>query len=111
LPILNRGRKWAPNLRAADRFIAGLCAPFIRLARKRRLADQRTPPNAKKQFFELREIFRAKLGLPFSLDLVEHLQSLRPRGASALGKADNTRAAFIRRVGPDQVAKIFQTPK
>src|SRR5262245_10865938 len=31
--ILNRGRKRAPNLRASDRIIAGLCTLFIRPAR------------------------------------------------------------------------------
>src|ERR1700686_644384 len=30
LLILNRGRKRAPNLRAADRIIAGLCTLFMR---------------------------------------------------------------------------------
>ena len=33
LLILNRGRKRAPNLRATERIIAGLCAPFINPAR------------------------------------------------------------------------------
>ena len=33
LLVLNRGRKRAPNLRAADRIIAGLCTLFIRPAR------------------------------------------------------------------------------
>jgi putative transposase len=33
LLILNRGRKRAPNLRAADRMIASLCMLFIRRAR------------------------------------------------------------------------------
>ncbi len=33
LLILNRGRKRAPNLRAADRIIAGLCTFFMRPAR------------------------------------------------------------------------------
>jgi len=33
LLILNRGRKRAPNLRAGDRIIAGLCTLFIRRAR------------------------------------------------------------------------------
>ena len=33
LRILNRGRKRAPNLRAADRIIAGLCTLFIGPAR------------------------------------------------------------------------------
>ena len=33
LLILNRGRKRAPNLRATDRIIAGLCALFMRPAR------------------------------------------------------------------------------
>jgi hypothetical protein len=33
LLILNRGRKRAPNLRAGDRIIAGLCTLFIRPAR------------------------------------------------------------------------------
>src|ERR1044072_6703113 len=32
LLVLNRGRKRAPNLRAADRIIAGLCTLFIRRA-------------------------------------------------------------------------------
>ena len=33
LLILNRGRKRAPNLRAADRIVVGLCTLFIRRAR------------------------------------------------------------------------------
>jgi hypothetical protein len=33
LQILNRGRKRAPNLRAADRIITGLCTLFMRPAR------------------------------------------------------------------------------
>jgi hypothetical protein len=33
LVILNRGRKRAPNLRATDRIIAGLCTLFLRPAR------------------------------------------------------------------------------
>src|SRR5258708_16285759 len=38
LLVLNRGRKRAPNLRAADRFIAGLCTLFMRPARVLRSA-------------------------------------------------------------------------
>jgi len=38
LRILNRGRKRAPNLRAADRIIAGLCTLFMRPARVLRFA-------------------------------------------------------------------------
>jgi putative transposase len=38
LRILNRGRKRAPNLREADRIIAGLCALFMRPARVLRSA-------------------------------------------------------------------------
>ena len=38
LLILNRGRKRAPNLRASDRIIAGLCTLFMRRARVRRSA-------------------------------------------------------------------------
>ena len=38
LLILNRGRKRAPNLRAADRIIAGLCTLFMRPARVLRSA-------------------------------------------------------------------------
>src|SRR3974390_3452529 len=38
LLILNRGRKRAPNLRAADRIIAGVCTLFMRRARVPRLA-------------------------------------------------------------------------
>ena len=38
LEILNRGRKRAPNLRAADRFIAGLCTLFLRPVRVLRSA-------------------------------------------------------------------------
>ena len=38
LLILNRGRKRAPNLRAWDRIIAGLCTLFIRRARSLRSA-------------------------------------------------------------------------
>ena len=38
LRILNRGRKRAPNLRSADRIIAGLCALFMLPARVLRSA-------------------------------------------------------------------------
>ena len=38
LRILNRGRKRAPNLRAADRIIAALCTLFMRPARVLRSA-------------------------------------------------------------------------
>jgi hypothetical protein len=38
LHILNRGRKRAPNLRATDRIIAGLCTLFMRPARVLRSA-------------------------------------------------------------------------
>ena len=38
LLILNRGRKRAPNLRATERIIAGLCALFINPARVLRSA-------------------------------------------------------------------------
>ena len=38
LRILNRGRKRAPNLRAAERFIAGLCTLFMKPARVLRSA-------------------------------------------------------------------------
>src|SRR5580704_17434588 len=38
LLILNRGRKRAPNLRSADRVIAGLCTPFMRPVRVLRSA-------------------------------------------------------------------------
>jgi len=38
LQILNRGRKRAPNLRAAERFIAGLCTLFMNKARVLRSA-------------------------------------------------------------------------
>ena len=38
LLILNRGRKRAPNLRTADRILAGLCTLFIRPARVLRSA-------------------------------------------------------------------------
>src|SRR5881392_2882369 len=38
LLILNRGRKRAPNLRVADRIVAGLCTLFMRPARVLRSA-------------------------------------------------------------------------
>jgi hypothetical protein len=38
LPILNRGRKRAPNLRPEDRIVAGLCTLFMRRARLLRSA-------------------------------------------------------------------------
>jgi putative transposase len=38
LLVLNRGRKRAPNLRPADRIIAGLCTLFIRPSRLLRAA-------------------------------------------------------------------------
>src|SRR5215469_11727656 len=43
LVILNRGRKRAPNLRATDRIIAGLCTLFLRPARVVRSAIVRKP--------------------------------------------------------------------
>jgi hypothetical protein len=43
LLILNRGRKRAPNLRAPDRIIAGLCTLFMRPARVLRSAIVRKP--------------------------------------------------------------------
>ena len=39
LLVLNRGRKRAPNLRAADRIIGGLCTLFMRRARVLRSAS------------------------------------------------------------------------
>jgi len=39
LRILNRGRKRAPNLRAGERFIAGLCTLFMNPARVLRSAS------------------------------------------------------------------------
>ena len=42
LLILNRGRKRAPNLRATDRIIAGLCTLFMRPARVLRSARATT---------------------------------------------------------------------
>ena len=38
LLVLNRGRKRAPNLRPADRIIAGLCTLFLRPSRLLRAA-------------------------------------------------------------------------
>jgi putative transposase len=43
LVILNRGRKRAPNLRATDRIVAGLCTLFIRRARAIRSAIAFSP--------------------------------------------------------------------
>jgi hypothetical protein len=46
LRILNRGRKRAPNLRAAERIIAGLCTLFMNPARVLRSAIVLKPSNA-----------------------------------------------------------------
>src|SRR2546421_2842367 len=43
LRILNRGRKRAPNLRAVDRIITGLCTLFMRPVRVLRSAIVLTP--------------------------------------------------------------------
>ncbi len=88
-----------------------LC-PLIASPRKRTANSESNGlfQTQKKQFLELSEILLAKLGPPFVLDLEEHLQSLGPRGVTTLGKTDNARAAFIRRVGPDQIPELFQTP-
>ena len=43
--VINRGRKRAPNLRATDRIIAGLCTLFLRPARVFRFRHRDTPPN------------------------------------------------------------------
>src|SRR5271169_6158548 len=43
LLVLNRGRKRAPNLRAADRIMAGLCTLFMRPVRVLRSAIVLTP--------------------------------------------------------------------
>src|SRR5512132_1886082 len=47
LLVLNRGRKRAPNLRAADRIIAGLCTLFMRRARVLRSAIVLKPSTRK----------------------------------------------------------------
>ena len=56
--ILNRSRKRAPNLRASDRIIAGLCALLMRPARVVRsaivLSDLGLPPNCPADYVGLR---------------------------------------------------------
>jgi putative transposase len=63
LLILNRGRKRAPNLRAADRFLAGLCMLFIRRARITRSAIVWKPSTLLNLH---RLLTRRKYGLLFS---------------------------------------------
>jgi len=67
LLIMNRGRKRAPNLRAADRIIAGLCTLFVRPKRVNRSAIALKPSTLlhlhdvmKKRKYRL--LFSSKLG-------------------------------------------------
>src|ERR1700674_5879380 len=67
LLIMNRGRKRAPNLRAADRIIAGLCTLFVRPKRVSRSAIALKPSTLlhlhhvmKKRKYRL--LFSSKLG-------------------------------------------------
>ena len=63
LRILNRGRKRAPNLRTADRIIAGLCALFMRQTRVLRSAIVLKPSTLLHLHSVLR---RPKYGMLFS---------------------------------------------
>jgi putative transposase len=68
LLILNRGRKRAPNLRASDRIIAGLCALFMRPARVLRSAIALKPSTLLHFHHVLtkRKYRRRILGMPYS---------------------------------------------
>ena len=70
LLILNRGRKRAPNLRAADRVIAGLCTLFMRPSRVLRSAIV-LKPSTLLHFHNM--LKKRKYGMFFS-----HKRVLRP---------------------------------
>jgi hypothetical protein len=59
LLVLNRGRKRAPNLRAADRIITGLCTLFMRPSRILRSAIVLKPPT----LLGLHNLLRNRLSL------------------------------------------------
>jgi putative transposase len=74
LLVLNRGRKGAPKLRAADRIIAGLCTLFIRPARVFRSAIVLKPST----LLHLHSVLRKrKYRLLFS---PEHRRRPNPKG-------------------------------
>src|SRR4051812_29777828 len=75
------------------------------------LARQRALPHPEQQPFELGEMLRSKLSAPFVLDVPENLVDLRVCGASAFGQADDSRAAFVGRVGPNDIPEHVEAPK
>src|SRR5574342_381372 len=93
----------------------GLVRPSLLLAiahlRAPGLAGQRALPDPEQQLFELGEMPGPKLSAPFVLDVAEDLVDLRIGGASAFGQADNSRAAFVGCVGPDDIAESFEAAK
>ena len=72
--ILNRSRQRAPNLRASDRFVAGLCALFIRPTRLIRSAIVLKPST----LLNLHQALK-KAKVPHSL-LTETRAKARPKG-------------------------------
>ena len=73
--ILNRGRKRAPNLRASDRTIAGLCTLMMGQARVLRSAIV-LKPSTLLHFHKM--LTKQKYRLLFSLERVRRYPGLRP---------------------------------
>src|SRR6516162_7977379 len=72
---------------------------------------QRAFPNPDQQFFELAELLRPELNAPLAFDVLEDPVDFRVGGTSALGQADNSRAAFIQAVGPRDIPEAFEAPQ
>lgn len=74
----------------------------------RRSAGQRALPDTKQQLFELKEALGPELSTPFALDVPEDLVNFGVCGASAFRQVNNSRAAFVRHLGPDNIPETFE---
>ena len=74
-------------------------------------AGQLAFPDAEQQFLELRETLGSEHRAPFAFDVAEDVVDLRVYGASALGEADNARAALAGRIRPDEIAETLEAPE
>jgi hypothetical protein len=85
---------------------AGLISPNFCLGR---LANQRAFPYSEQQLFELGEPLRTKLIAPFALDFEKYVVGFCVHGVPTFGEADDSGAAFVQCVGPDDITETFQT--
>lgn len=85
----------------------------VEFARKGAISstDQLAPPHAVQEGFELRELRFSQFRTPFTFDLLQNAEDFRISSSSTLRETDNARTARIRRIGPDNVSKIFHASK